>query len=64
MNFLTNWKTTALGAAAIFTAGAHLLTQLAAGDIGAIFVDGPVILAGVMGLFAKDADVTGGSVRQ
>jgi hypothetical protein len=64
MNFLTNWKTTALGIAAILTAGGHLLSSVAAGDFSSLAVDGGVIITGVMGLVAKDANVTGGTTPQ
>ena len=64
MNFGTNWKTTTLGIAAIFTAGAHLATALSSGDFNTAIPDVGVMIAGAVGLFAKDHNVTGGNVRQ
>lgn len=61
---MKNWKTTAAGAAAILTAGGHLINALVNGDFSTIATDGPVIIAGLIGLLAKDSNVTGGTVRQ
>lgn len=61
---MTNWKTTAAGLATVLTAGGHLLTGIVAGDFSSLGTDGPIILAGLIGLFAKDNNVTGGTVRQ
>lgn len=59
-----NWKTTLTGTAAILTAGGHLLTALASGDFNVAVMDAGVIFAGLQGLFAKDHNVTGGTVPQ
>jgi hypothetical protein len=53
---LTNWKTTAAGAAAILTALADMATALSHGSIsGNLSADIAGILAGVGLVFAKDA---------
>lgn len=62
--FGPNWKTSAAGLATILTAAAHLLTALASGDFSALATDIPLVLAGLVGLFAKDSNVTGGTVKQ
>lgn len=54
---LSNWKTTALGIAAILGGLAHLINALANGDTGTILQDFGVISAGLTGVFAKDAAV-------
>lgn len=61
---MKNWKTTLAGSAALLTALGSLLTHAAAGDYSTIGTDGAVILASLIGIFAKDANVTGGTVRQ
>ena len=55
MNFMDNWKTTALGAGALLTALGHLLNALANGDTSTIATDLPLILASLGAIFAKDA---------
>lgn len=52
---MTNWKTTALGASAVLTAGGHLLHAVASGDFSTIATDLPALLAGIGLLFAPDA---------
>ena len=54
-----NWKTSATGIAAVLGAIAHMLTTrtIGAEDITAIFT-------GVGLIFAKDGNVTGGTVSQ
>jgi hypothetical protein len=59
-----NWKTTASGSAAILVAAAHFLTGLVAGDTSGWGADFAAISAAIGLLFAKDANVTGGTVRQ
>lgn len=53
---LTNYKTTALGAGALFGALGHLLTSLANGDPSTLFTDGMTIILAVSAIFSKDAD--------
>jgi hypothetical protein len=63
---LTNWKTTLAGVAVGATAVAHLATMISTGHIdpASIYTD-LMALAGALGLVAaKDANVTGGSVKQ
>lgn len=64
MNFMTNWKTTCLGAGAALTAAGHLLTGFGHGDFSVIATDAPAILAGAALIFAKDGNVTGGTTKQ
>jgi hypothetical protein len=53
-NILTSWKTTILGISAIMTIVAKWASA------GAVdYNDIPMIIAGVTGIFAKDAGVTG-----
>lgn len=59
-----NYKTTLLGSAAILGAAGHLLSGVANGDFSTLGTDGPIIMAGLMGLFAKDHNVTGGDTKQ
>jgi hypothetical protein len=61
MNFLTSWKTTALGAAAILVAAADMLHQFGSGewDGNRLYADYTAISSGVIGLFAKDFNVSG-----
>lgn len=61
---MKNWKTTLAGSGAILVAGGSLLTHLSAGDFSTVGTDGAVIIAGLIGLFAKDSNVTGGTVKQ
>lgn len=59
-----NWKTSAAGIAAILGALASLLTMFSKGQIdgNVLMTDLGVISAGITGLFAKDSNVTGGTV--
>jgi hypothetical protein len=50
-----DWKTSTAGVAAILAAAAHLATAVAAGDYSTLGADVPVILAGLVGIFAKDS---------
>lgn len=61
---MKNWKTTLAGAGTILVALGSLVTHLSAGDFSTIGTDGAIILAGVIGLVSKDANVTGGTVKQ
>lgn len=65
-SFLTNWKTTAAGAAAILGAVADLLTQASTKtwDMNRLLADGAAASAGLGLIFAKDGNVTGGTVKQ
>lgn len=65
-NFLANWKTTAAGIAAVLGALAHVLNGFATGDwsINTLMADISAAGAGVGLIFAKDGNVTGGTVRQ
>lgn len=59
---MANWKTTALGIAALFTAAAHMIAAVVSGDFNtAIMTDAPLIITGFLGLVAKDHNVTGGT---
>jgi hypothetical protein len=62
MNFLTNWRTTLAGAAAIAGALAALLKMLSTGSIDPtlLWTNLGIISAGVMGLFARDASTPPG----
>ena len=59
MNFLVNWKTTIAGVAALMSAAGHLLNAIANGDTSTIATDGPLIIAAIGVIFAKDSNVTG-----
>ncbi len=61
---LTNWKTSATGVAAILGAVASLISMIAEGKVDGniLMTDFGVISAGIMGLFAKDKNVTGGTI--
>jgi hypothetical protein len=65
-SFAANWKTTALGAGAVLSASGHLLTAIGTGDwsLTTITIDLAAISSGLGLLFAKDGDVTGGTVKQ
>ena len=65
-NFLANWKTSAAGAAAILGAVADVLTQAStrSWSMERLVADFAAASAGVGLIFAKDGNVTGGSVRQ
>ncbi len=59
---LTNWKTTLAGVAAILTAIAGVITQLTTGMYGEILATLAGGFAGLGAIFAKDFNVTGGTV--
>jgi hypothetical protein len=61
---MTNWKTTAAGVAAILGAAASLISMFSKGSIdgNVLVTDLGLIGAGITGLFAKDNNVTGGTV--
>jgi len=61
---ITNWKTSAAGIAAILGAVASLITMFSKGQVdgNVLMTDLGVIGAGISGLFAKDKNVTGGTV--
>ena len=61
---MTNWKTSAAGVAAILGALASLISMFSKGSIegDVMITDLGVLAAGVTGLFAKDNNVTGGTV--
>lgn len=56
---MQNWKTTALGIAAILAAVSDLIATLVNGDPTHLFMDVSTISAGFVGIFAKDYDVSG-----
>lgn len=61
---LTSWKTTLLGVASLFVAA---MQSYGDGTIAAALQDPRVqtaVLIGAIGLFAKDSNVTGGTVGQ
>ena len=55
MSFLTNWKTTLAGVAALFLAVGALLKGLAVGDTSTLMQNVSLIIAGFGMIFAKDA---------
>ena len=55
-----SWKTSAMGVAAIFIAGMTQLGYITPEMAGVI----SGILVGLVGLFAKDSNVTGGTKEQ
>jgi hypothetical protein len=61
-----NWKTTSAGTAAIVAAGAQIIYMFASGmiDPNILLTDIGILSAGISGIFAKDWNVTGGSVKQ
>jgi flagellar hook protein FlgE len=63
---LANWKTTLGGVGAILGAAASLATMFSKGQVDGtmLMTDLGIIGAGFTGLFAKDHNVTGGTVRQ
>ena len=62
---LTNWKTTAAGGAAVLGVVVHVLNAVSTGDFSGIgAADITSLIAGVGLLFAKDNNVTGGTVKQ
>lgn len=56
MNFLLNWKTTIAGAGALLTALGHLMNALSNGDTSSLASDGPLIIAAIGVIFAKDSN--------
>lgn len=64
LNLPPNWKTTGAGIGAIIIAAGSLISHVSAGDLSTIATDGAIILSGVIGLVAKDSNVTGGTVKQ
>lgn len=56
---MKNWKTTTAGVSVVFLALGHLLGQVSTGDFSSIGTDGPLIVSGLIGIFAKDNNVTG-----
>jgi hypothetical protein len=66
MSIVKNWKTGLSGAALILGALADLATQAASGawDGNRILADLTALGSGLGLIFAKDANVTGGSVKQ
>ncbi len=63
---MTNWKTTTGGIGAILLAAGGLLSMFSKGQVDGtlLLTDLGIISAGVTGLFAKDHNVTGGTVPQ
>lgn len=59
-----NWKTTVAGVAAIFAAIGSLFTPAGTIDLSHLSTVLPAVLAGFGLIFAKDSNVTGGSVAQ
>ncbi len=64
MTFTINWKTTLAGVTAILLAAGHILQLVTAGDLNwaAYITDVQSLIVGVGLIFAKDANVTGGTV--
>jgi hypothetical protein len=64
MTFTINWKTTTAGLAAILTAAGDVITQFTTGhwDPGRLMADWTGLVAGIGLIFAKDGNVTGGTV--
>ncbi len=65
-SFLANWKTTASGVALVLGALADLTTQASSGawDGTRLMADFTAFMGGVGLVFAKDGNVTGGTVVQ
>jgi hypothetical protein len=61
-----SWKTTSAGILAIIGGVTRLIFAIRSGDFSeeAIMTSATAILAGVGLLFAKDNDVTGGTIQQ
>lgn len=59
-----NWKTTVFGTGGIMTALVDIISNFAAGTPEKInwAIDIPIIITGLGLVFAKDSNVTGGSV--
>jgi hypothetical protein len=61
LSSMASWKTTASGVALIATAVAKFATDFSTGpvfDPGTLWSDAGMIMAGITGLVAKDANVT------
>lgn len=65
-SLVANWKTTSAGAALILTALADVLTQVSTGnwDPTRAMADFTSLTGGIGLIFAKDGNVTGGTVKQ
>jgi hypothetical protein len=65
-SFLTNWKTSASGAALVLGAVSDALTQASNGtwDGNRLMADFTAFAGGIGLIFAKDGNVTGGTIRQ
>lgn len=61
---MKNWKTTVAGIGAMASAIGPALIALSNGDWNVMAAALPGIFAGLVGVFAKDNNVTGGSVPQ
>jgi hypothetical protein len=63
---IKNWKTSLAGSGAIGVALINIAYQITSKnyDAQSIFASIGVLFAGVTGLFAKDSNVTGGTVPQ
>jgi hypothetical protein len=61
---LTNWKTTGGGVGAILLGIGGIITMLTKGQVDGttLVTDLGLISAGFIGLFGKDANVTGGTI--
>jgi len=65
-SFAVNWKTTGAGVAGILSAAADIINQLVTGnpDANHLMVDVTGIITALGLIFAKDGNVTGGTVQQ
>ena len=65
-SIFVNWKTTLAGAGALLTGAGTIATQLASGhvDPNLISIALTGLFTGLVGLTAKDSNVTGGTVKQ
>ena len=61
---MKNWITTLTGIGTVATAIGTMATGLAHGDFSVIGTQGPGLIAGIGLLFAKDFNVTGGTIKQ
>ena len=59
-----NWKTTLAGISAVLTSVAGLLHDISVGNYANIYVEVTGIVAGIGLIWAKDSNVTGGTVKQ
>lgn len=60
---LTNWRTTLLGVGALLSAAGPAVTSVASGHVPDPNTIG-LVFAGILGIFAKDSNVTGGTKQQ